>query len=345
MPPAHVTLAQIAKRAKVSVMTVSRSLRRQPGVSVEMAAKIRRIAEAMGYRPNPLVQALMVQLRAGHSTASAEVIGLLLPQSNDAAWGRQEWIRRAIQGATKRAGQAGFRLEIFKWQAAEVSDQRIDQILKARGIRGVVVAPLPDPGMDLRLDWSQYASAAIGASLQQPRLHRVRHHAFHSVQLAVRKLREAGCLRIGLAQSSLSAARAADLWQAGYSEATRDYSDRARRELYFQPVALEENSFIHWVRSSRPDGILLQDHRWVTWLQAAKLRVPQDVAIAHLNCTSDLPDVAGIDQEFEWIGAATVDVVVEQLHLGEHGIPPRPKDVLLEGFWRTGRTVATGSAK
>jgi DNA-binding LacI/PurR family transcriptional regulator len=333
------SLAQIAARARVSVMTVSRAMRRQPGVSPEVAKRIMRLAETMAYRPNPFVQALMTQVRTGKAGAGPRAIALVVPQFDDAAWGGQDWIRRGIHGASERAQQKGFTLEVVLWRRSQISDQRLDQILKARGIHGLVIAPLQQPGLEIGLDWNHYASGAIGGSLRSPRLHRVRNNAYLSIQLAIEKLREGGCQRVGLALSDFSAARVGDMWQAGFLIATRDYPDRKRRLLLHQTTDLHRTTFLRWIREARPDGLVMQDNRCFTWLREAGLRVPEQIAIAHLNRSSDEKRVAGIDQLFDAIGAATVDLVVEQCLLGEFGVPAQPKDVLLEGVWVPGATV------
>lgn len=286
----------------------------------------------------------MVQVRTGRAKTRSRVIAFVLPQFDDPAWGQQEWIRRSIEGAVERAKQTGFRLEVFRWRRAEISDQRLDQILKARGIRGLVIAPLQHPGMELALDWDYYASAAIGASLRWPRLHRVRHHAFRSIQVAIEKLHEIGCERVGLALSDFSAARVENMWQAGFFVGTRDCAKRERCTLLHQAPTLERETFLAWIRESRPDGLLMQDDRCFEWLHEAGVSVPGEIAVAHLNRGAERTGVAGVDQEFEFIGAATVDLVVEQSLLGEFGLPMRPKDVLLEGVWVPGATVAPPKA-
>jgi DNA-binding LacI/PurR family transcriptional regulator len=320
-------------------MTVSRAMRRQPGVSPDVAQRILRLAETMGYRPNPFVQALMSQVRTGKPGAGPRAIALVLPQFDDPAWGEQDWIRRGIRGARERAQQKGFSLEVVPWRRSQVSDQRLDQILKARGIRGLVIAPLQRPGLEIGLDWAHYASGAIGGSLRLPRLHRVRNNAFHSIQLAIQKLHEGGCERVGLALSDFSAARVGDMWQAGFLIATRDYTDRKRRTLLHQATDLHRISFLRWIRDARPDGLVMQDNRCFTWLRDAGLKVPEQIAVAHLNRSSEDRRIAGVDQLFECVGAATVDLVVEQCLLGEFGVPLQPKDVLLEGVWVPGPTA------
>jgi hypothetical protein len=55
--------------------------------------------------------------------------------------------------------------------------------------------------------------------------------------------------------------------------------------------------------------------------------------------TAAAPGCAGIDQSGERVGAAAVDLVVEQLHANEFGRPPNPKTVLIEGRWVPGKTA------
>ncbi len=63
------TLSEIAKIAEVSVMTASRALNNQPGVSEEKRAEILRIAEDMGYVANRVAQRL--------SGGKSRVIGVI----------------------------------------------------------------------------------------------------------------------------------------------------------------------------------------------------------------------------------------------------------------------------
>ena len=54
-----VTMREVAARAKLSVATVSKSLRGAASIPAGTRAKVAKIAEEMGYRPHPYVAALM----------------------------------------------------------------------------------------------------------------------------------------------------------------------------------------------------------------------------------------------------------------------------------------------
>ena len=77
LPQKPVTLAEIARRAGVSVMTVSRALRKQSNISPQTQKRIQVIADELGYRPNPLVSALMTYRRAAKPVESHLSIGFI----------------------------------------------------------------------------------------------------------------------------------------------------------------------------------------------------------------------------------------------------------------------------
>ncbi len=68
----HITLEDIAKRLKVSRVTVSKALRGHPDISEEMTRKIRQLADELGYTPNIMARNL--------SSRRTNMIGLVVPK-------------------------------------------------------------------------------------------------------------------------------------------------------------------------------------------------------------------------------------------------------------------------
>ena len=54
----NVTIKMVAEKAGVSIAAVSKAMNQQPGIGPEKAAKVRKIAEDMGYYPNAAAQTL-----------------------------------------------------------------------------------------------------------------------------------------------------------------------------------------------------------------------------------------------------------------------------------------------
>lgn len=69
---AHVTLEDIAKRLKVSRVTVSKALRGHPDISPEMTKKVRKKATELGYTPNIIARSL--------SSRRSNMIGVVVPK-------------------------------------------------------------------------------------------------------------------------------------------------------------------------------------------------------------------------------------------------------------------------
>jgi hypothetical protein len=55
------------------------------------------------------------------------------------------------------------------------------------------------------------------------------------------------------------------------------------------------------------------------------------------------PEIGGLDQRPEEIGATGVDLVTAQLQRGERGIPAMPLTTTVEGIWRMGPSLRRGT--
>jgi LacI family transcriptional regulator len=64
-----------------------------------------------------------------------------------------------------------------------------------------------------------------------------------------------------------------------------------------------------------------------------------------LNCFPESCDCAGTGRGIESVGAAAVDLVVQQLEHNERGIPEVPKTVLIDLEWVDGKTVIEQARK
>ena len=72
-----VTIKDIARQLDVSHTTVSLALRNHPSLPAATRARIQKLARELGYRPNPLVHALMAHVRAAQPVKSTTTAGAL----------------------------------------------------------------------------------------------------------------------------------------------------------------------------------------------------------------------------------------------------------------------------
>lgn len=337
-PEKRPTLADIARAGCVSRMSVSLALRNHPSLPIATRARLQEIARALGYRPNPMISALMRSLRARRMRRPSVTLAYVTAFPTRDGWRRRPMFRRAFEGAQHRADQLGYRLEEFWLSEPGMNSPRLSQILRARGICGVLIAPLPRPRGHCSLDWDQFASATIGYSLLRPSLHRAENHQARTMQLALRRLAKLGYRRPGLVLSERFDARGDYNWSAAFL--ARQH--RLAADGLIPPLIVSEFSvplLRKWFRRHRPDVVLSGDLAVFRSLRTLSRGQTAPVGFVHLEWSSDLEGIAGVRQNAWRVGAAAVDLVVEQLEHGAYGIPDVPKTVLIEGEWIDGPTA------
>lgn len=331
------SLRAIAQRAGVSVAAVSMALRNHPRIPTDTRERIQTLALELGWRPNPLLAEAMSAIRSGQPIAERVTLAWVTAHAKRDGWRRVPFFRRSFEGASRRAAAAGYRLDHFWLGDADGHAARLSDILVARGIVGLVVAPLPKPAA-LNLDWDHFSAVTIAYSLTAPRLHRATDNHVSSARLAFTSLASTGRRRIGLALEGVSERRVNGLWTAGYLLEAHDGAQGGGPQIH-RPTQLEEAPFIDWVRHSGVDAVIGTDARLPVWLRAAGVRVPDDVAYADLDVPAEDGSLAGISQDAEGIGSAAIDLVAGQLLRHERGLPERPKAILIESRWVDGLTA------
>lgn len=136
------SLKVIAAQVGVSMMTVSRTLRGEPSVAEETAAKIRKVAEALKYRPNKLVEGL----RTGRTCMAAAVMPASLGFYEDAL--------RAIESSLDTKGYSLFLNLIagdFGRDAMREEIRRLRRCIELR-VDGIILRPVNDDANAMYFD-------------------------------------------------------------------------------------------------------------------------------------------------------------------------------------------------
>ncbi|MCY1158225.1 MAG: hypothetical protein MOP51_1248 [Citricoccus sp.] len=121
-----VTLATVARHARVHVSTASRALSDTPtGVGAETVRRVRELAAALGYQRD--------ERAAGLRTGSSRLIGVLVPRLTDLG------LATIYDSIDLAAGQAGYGTVVANTRDdAEHRKIRIDAML-SRGIDGIII--------------------------------------------------------------------------------------------------------------------------------------------------------------------------------------------------------------
>ncbi|MDO8544444.1 MAG: LacI family DNA-binding transcriptional regulator [Opitutaceae bacterium] len=331
------TLTQVAKAARLSVSTVSMALRNHPRIPEVTTQRVQRIARKLGYKAHPSVAALMAHIRSGRQPRSREKIAFVWIEAQPTEL-NVPFNRQTIAGARQRAEQLGYELEEFWLSEPGMTSRRLSDILKARGVTGVVFSGCDrQTGVQLEMDWGAHAAAVIGNAPWTPELHRAAHHHFLSMRRVLAELARREYHRPALILDELVNERAIRASEAAF--VTHHPAPSRARQLLRKVAAADDPSLRSWLRQVRPDAVIVSRTRFLAALRSHAAALGKDTGYVTLELTAGENNISGIDPGHHLIGAHAVDLVIEQLFRNERGMPAEPKNVLFEGHWVEGNTL------
>ncbi len=329
----------IADKLGLSRSTVSLALRNDPRVAATTRALVRSTAEELGYRPNPMVSALMSYHRAHRAVPEAQTLALINDFERRRGWDRWFIFREIERGARLRSQTLGYKLEEFWLHEKGMTERRMSQSLQARGIRGVFVMPLMRDAGTLDFDWSRFAAVGVGFTLREPRIHVAECNLFQGMMLAFGRLRALGYHRIGLATPDYDDERVAHLWLGAFLAAQHALPAAERVPPLLCPGSeWSRERFLAWREQHRPEAVLSVQSDVMAWLTDSGLRVPEHIGFGQLNAPPEAL-VAGLNQHGDALGTLAVETLVALIERNEIGLPVRPHNLLVEASWQDGPTV------
>jgi DNA-binding LacI/PurR family transcriptional regulator len=335
----RVTIRDIAARTGVSHVTVSYALRGMSRVSMALRERICDEARKMGYRPDPMLRALSTYRRAQHGeTRIQSALGWLSCWDLPEAMHTRKEFHAYWLGVKTVAENNGYRLESLA-PNDRLSVGRIQQIMRARNIRGVLIPPPQSTfSQDLScFDWSKFAVVKFGHAFDKLPVNLVTSAHTHNAALAVRKMTERGYRRVGFVSSEYSIRRT--LFLSGVLLAQTDLAERDRvsfLSLSEADVKSGDSARLRaWIEKEKPDAILSNLSELPAMVRQAGYDIPGDIGFAALSVHDGNAD-AGIDQKPFEIGKAACELVVSLILYGGWGYPEAPREVLIEGAWVDG---------
>lgn len=138
-----VTLQQIAEAAGVSRGTVDRALNNRGRINAEVADRIRRIADEMGYQPNRAGRALAMSRRS-------ITIGVIIQAANTPF---MEKVIEGAEAAREEVGRLGADVIVHKIDDFDAGEAIVAMHeLKRRGCNGIAVVPVDDAKLKETVD-------------------------------------------------------------------------------------------------------------------------------------------------------------------------------------------------
>jgi LacI family transcriptional regulator len=326
-------------------MTVSRVLRGSPRVSAQKREVVLKAARRLDYQPDPHLMRLMQVVRGKKEKRMRAVIAVIREEIPKDGLLSPSYQYVPVEDIRRRAHGHGYAVEEFFLGRDGLTPKRLQKILHARGIEGVIVSPQSVQLPCSKLDYSNFAAVTFGNAMSKPALHMTAGNMTLGIQMAAALLRQRGYQRVGVAVTKWIVTRS----QFGYSGGFFHWQQSLPPESRVPLLLFPENDIRHgfgvfakWIREQRPDAVISFDTYVPGWLQKLGLKFPRDIGFVVHDWTPEMAGLAGIFQQRDHLAAAAVDLVVTQISQHERGIPAVPRQIMISPKWVEAESVRPG---
>lgn len=332
-------MKDIATAAGVSSATVSLALRNDPRIAQSTAGKIRELAERMGYVPDPHLSQLMGYLQKGKAHGEGSVIGVLtdLPE---AELRQHAYLSLILGGVEQRCATLGYRVAVFA-VGRGYSLKRIQQILEARGIEGLVILPFRERLFVLdTFNFDALSAVAVGYALQSPLLHRAASQQTHAAMRVAEAVLERGYRRVGMVISREIDERTQHRYLAGFLGRTHAQANERAGETIppFLCEKLEPGELKEWIYRYKIDAVISSNPEVPNALDTLRIRAGKDIGLAMIDYPGD-NRIARMEVPYWMLGKAAVKLVHGMLAIHERGIPEEASVLTVPSVWHEGSTL------
>ncbi|MEP7289323.1 MAG: LacI family DNA-binding transcriptional regulator [Chloroflexota bacterium] len=305
------SIKDVAKRASVSVATVSRVFSNEPHVRPEVRNLVLRVADELGYRPNRIASSLRKR--------SSRVIGLIIPDIRNPVFVE---IARAIEDVANSQNMSIFLCNTDEKPAKE---QMYLETLLDELVAGIILAPTqetiepfefilksrtPIVSVDRRID-----GAVIDCVLSDN---------VQSTQLLTNQLIGNGYTHIGAVFGLEHSTTGRERLQ-GFEAAMRENNLEIDPDFvqFIHPAEVEGEEIVsQWLRSENCPNALLTGNSRITLgainaVTKAKLSIPNDIALAGFDDATWMPVVGSgitvISQPTYDIGRTAAELLFQRM--------------------------------
>ncbi len=336
-------MQDVAREAGVHQTTVSLALRNDPRLPEGTRAMLQRVAREMGYTPDPMLTALNAYRGAKRGTGAAVTIAFVLDLKDRrelAAWHPH---RMFLEGARERAREIGYTLEVFFLSSRTAAAvERLERMLRARGITGVIVGAFVDREIEFRLNWEQFSVVLIESEQLKLSLHMVGNHQTMVTREAVRRLKALGYRRVGIAVGAREEFYLQQAFTAGYLIEIAQAPELPRLpSCLLGPDSSSRTGSVvlSWIRTHEVDAVITNWHSVPGALRRKGVRVPGDVAVATLDLSPEEGSNAGMRQNHRVVGQRAVEQLAILMKTNQRGLVGSPNHTLIDGEWVDGSDV------
>jgi LacI family transcriptional regulator len=325
------TIKEVAKRAKVSVGTVSNVLSGSSPVSPAIRARVNKAIQALDYHPNHFARSL--------KTRQSHLLGMVISDITN------PYFPRVVRGAEDAALEHGYLLVASNTDHQIEREKRVLSVLRNRRVDGILLVVAPNGGGSEHIENTIAAGIPIVCLDRIPmglKVSSVTGDAIQGTEMCVRHLVSMGHRSIGIITGHQQLQNAVDRLQ-GYRNVLLEAGLTEEADLVMIGDFKFESGYLltkkMMLAAKRPSALFVSNG--VMGLGALKalkemgIRCPGDLALAVFDelpgSESFSPEVTMVVQPAYEIGYRGAKLLIEQI---ESGPPDLPVEVRLSAELR-----------
>jgi len=306
------TIKEVARRARVSVGTVSNVVSGAVPVSKRLKERVLEVIQQLDYQPDHVARSMKIR--------QTRTIGLVIPDITD------PFFSVVMRGAEDAAWSANYILITFNSDDRPARERQALDALRSRRVDGIllVAAPGSDPERIRTINDGGIPIVCLDHEPADLRLDSVVVNNFRGAQGCVRHFVSLGHRRIGFLNGGQGLAVARDRY-AGYLKALEEEDLRFDEDLVVSagptPAETLAGARLLLCRETRPTAVLAANIPAVTGLLRAlhqlPLRCPEEVAVATFDdpmfSEAIMPALTAIAQPSYDLGRKGVELLLKRL--------------------------------
>ncbi len=327
------------------------ALRNHQNLPQHTVDRIKKIAEELGYSPDPTLSALNKYRHTSKEMARGETLAFLTNWQSEYGWKELPAHDEFFRGALDHAKQLGFHLDHFWLQSYRGNGKRLSDVFASRGIRGIVMSSFFPNSMGLQgFDWDRFSSIKIDYFPKQFAMHSVTNDQQAIAQMAFQNVLDAGYERVGIILPEPWDEYVDRAWSTGFLAMQQNLPDKTKVPplVYdYRIPGLKENALLPvpaekmkgWMQSYQPDVILSYSLICLPTLEELGLQVGVDIGFADLFVIDTSGKTAGVIHECQQVGRLAIEFVVGKIQQNITGLAAYPSRTLVSGTWVDGDSL------
>lgn len=307
------TIKDVARRAKVSVGTVSNVVSGLVPVRPKLRERVQKAIEDLDYHPDHIARSL--------KTRQTRMLGMVISDITN------PFFPQLVRGAEDAALEHGYLLVTFNTDDRIEREKQVLSVLRARRMDGILLVVAPSPGDTTHIESTLAADIPIVCLDRVPRgisVDSVTVDNIKGAEVCMRHLLQLGHTRIGVIAGSPQLQNARDRLR-GYENALREKGLPVDRALIREGDFRMESGYRHGkdlcLSSDRPTALFVTNAMMAAGvlkaLRELGLDCPRDIALAAFdgfpNADGFRPEVTSVIQPSYEMGYKGVELMIERI--------------------------------